>query len=348
MVFRTRALFLVAMALLVVPLVNGSAHAAAAEGDGDTSVAALRAQADAIANRYFDALTRYKGLGREVDANRQQIASLAARARTARQEARQRAVSAYQTSGARLASVIDSDDAMAAARRMRFIDRITERDQEVYTKLRSATEDLNASRRALEADLQRQADALAELKDQGRTMDAKLARAQQQEEAAAANAAHLAAAAAAAAPQPLPAAQSAPGAAAAVPAAAPAAAPAPPPAPAPAPAPPPPKPAAPPKPVAPSPPPYQGTGGVNPHHSDPFLTCVRARESGGNYGAVNPAGPYLGAYQFLQSTWNASANHAGRPELIGVPANLASPYDQDDVAWALYQWQGSGPWGGSC
>ena len=63
---------------------------------------------------------------------------------------------------------------------------------------------------------------------------------------------------------------------------------------------------------------------------------------------MNPAGPYLGAYQFLQSTWNMTASHAGRTDLLGVPANVASAYDQDEMAWALYQWQGTGPWGGSC
>ena len=83
-------------------------------------------------------------------------------------------------------------------------------------------------------------------------------------------------------------------------------------------------------------------------HDDPFLSCVRARESGGNYSVVNPAGPYLGAYQFLQATWNGAANHAGRTDLVGVPPNLATPYDQDDLAWSLYQWQGAGPWGGGC
>ncbi len=39
---------------------------------------------------------------------------------------------------------------------------------------------------------------------------------------------------------------------------------------------------------------------------------------------------------------------AGRTSLIGVPPNTASPYDQDDIAWDLYQWQGAGPWGGRC
>jgi hypothetical protein len=106
---------------------------------------------------------------------------------------------------------------------------------------------------------------------------------------------------------------------------------------------------APPAPRAPAPPPsYSGTPGVSPHHDDPFLACVRQRESGGNYGAVNPAGPYLGAYQFLQATWNVTASHAGRSDLVGVPANVASAYDQDEMAWTLYQWQGQGPWGGGC
>jgi hypothetical protein len=93
---------------------------------------------------------------------------------------------------------------------------------------------------------------------------------------------------------------------------------------------------------------YSPTPGAHPHHDDPFLACTRARESGGNYGAVNPSGPYMGAYQFLQSTWDSTANHAGRGALIGVHPNNASAYDQDDMAWDLYQWQGTGPWGGSC
>jgi hypothetical protein len=92
--------------------------------------------------------------------------------------------------------------------------------------------------------------------------------------------------------------------------------------------------------------PAGGAGGS--HHDDPYLVCTRARESNGDYTVVNPAGPWYGAYQFAQSTWNSAANHAGRLDLVGVPPNAASPSDQDDVAWALYQWQGKGPWGGLC
>ena len=63
---------------------------------------------------------------------------------------------------------------------------------------------------------------------------------------------------------------------------------------------------------------------------------------------MSASGAYMGAYQFLQSSWDSTAAHAGRGDLIGVPPNLASPADQDAMALALYQWQGSRPWGGAC
>ena len=28
--------------------------------------------------------------------------------------------------------------------------------------------------------------------------------------------------------------------------------------------------------------------------------------------------------------------------------SLANAYDQDEMAWVLYQWQGNSPWGGRC
>jgi hypothetical protein len=87
---------------------------------------------------------------------------------------------------------------------------------------------------------------------------------------------------------------------------------------------------------------------VSPHHNDPFLVCTRAHESGGNYSVVSSSGLYYGAYQFLPSTWTATAAHAGRMDLVGVLPSHASAYDQDEMAWTLYQWQGNGPWGGRC
>ncbi len=100
-----------------------------------------------------------------------------------------------------------------------------------------------------------------------------------------------------------------------------------------------------PDPVDPPPPPAPGE---HPRHNDPFLSCVRWRESRGDYSVVNWSGPWYGAYQFAASTWDATASHAGRPQLIGVLPNAASRWDQDDLAWVLYQWQGKGPWGGGC
>jgi hypothetical protein len=89
------------------------------------------------------------------------------------------------------------------------------------------------------------------------------------------------------------------------------------------------------------------TGRVNPHHNDPFLACTRERESSGDYSVVSSSG-YYGAYQFAPTTWNVTASHAGRLDLIGVLPSHASPYDQDQMAWTLYQWQGDAPWGGRC
>ena len=93
---------------------------------------------------------------------------------------------------------------------------------------------------------------------------------------------------------------------------------------------------------------YVARPGEHPRHNDPFLVCTRGIESHGNYQAYNASGPYLGAYQFTQSTWNSTANHAGRGELVGVDPRDASEYDQDDMAWTLFEWKGKSPWGGRC
>jgi hypothetical protein len=97
--------------------------------------------------------------------------------------------------------------------------------------------------------------------------------------------------------------------------------------------------------VVPAPPPNPA---VFPMHNDPFLACTRARESNGDYAVVSSSGLYYGAYQFLRDTWDVTALHAGRRDLVGVLPNRASVYDQDQLAWSLYQWQGPSPWGGRC
>jgi hypothetical protein len=330
MLVPTRASIVVALALLTVAFAGGPARAA--DPNGGQTAAALRSQADAIAGQYFEALARYQLLDRQITETKGRVAALAALARTARADARHRAVAAYRTSSAQLPSIVRSHDAIAAARRIRLIDNVNQRDRASYARLRSTTKALNTRRRALEADRKAQADALSALRDQGAAMDAKLALAQQQDQVQAA----LVVQAQAPVPDQTVEAPTTTTETTAAPTVS----------------------TAPttvptttttlPPPTVTPPPNYVGTPGVYPMHDDPFLTCVRTRESGGNYSAVNPAGPYLGAYQFLQTTWNAAANHAGLTTLIGVPPNVATPYDQDHVAWVLYQWQGAAPWGGSC
>ena len=76
---------------------------------------------------------------------------------------------------------------------------------------------------------------------------------------------------------------------------------------------------------------------------------VCARERPGRWlPRVNPSGTYRGAYQFSRSTWDNTARHAGRSDLVGVDPAAAAPADQDFLAFHLYQWQGAAPWGGRC
>jgi Transglycosylase-like domain len=80
-----------------------------------------------------------------------------------------------------------------------------------------------------------------------------------------------------------------------------------------------------------------------------FLSCVRNRESGGNYGIYNEGGSgAAGAYQFLPGTWNSIAASVGRGDLVGIDPAQAAPTDQDAMAQALYAQQGAAPWGGGC
>jgi hypothetical protein len=317
-----KRLTVVVVASLALPmLVSAGARAQSAAGSANDA-ASLRAQADAIANTYFHALARSHELDDEIAQNASTVDDLTTKANAARRAARERALLAYTSSSTHLSTLIDGRSVLDTARRVELINNVNARDNAVYSKLKAAMQDLRITRKALDDSRAEQATVLAQIQDQAHAIDAKLAEAEQQAQAtaAAANQARAAASTTPAAPSTTPAGATSPPAT-----------------------------TAPPRPTAPTTPPnYSPTPGTNPHHDDPFLTCVRLRESGGNYGAVNPSGPYLGAYQFYQPTWNAAANHVGRPELIGVPANTASPYDQDDVAWSLYQWQGAGPWGGHC
>jgi hypothetical protein len=281
--------------------------------DADATVQSLRQEADHAAQRYFDALAQATELDGRIADLEQRLPDLERRQRRLRRQAEDRAVAAYMRAGQQLSSLLDADGALNAARRRQWLDRLNAHDDAAFAELGKASSALEAQRKELR-DARAQHDAvLADLDAVGKDIDAKLQAAVSRRSQLEAEAAAAAAAAA-----PAPEGASAPGGTS----------------------------AAPPVAIPSAPPPgYVPTPGVHPHHDDPFLACTRARESSGNYKAVNPAGPYMGAYQFLQATWNGGANHAGRVDLIGVPPHTASEYDQDDVAWAVYQWQGTGPWG---
>jgi hypothetical protein len=76
------------------------------------------------------------------------------------------------------------------------------------------------------------------------------------------------------------------------------------------------------------------------------LACLRENESRNEYGVVSASGEFFGAYQFDQQTWNATAQQSGQTSLVGVQPNEATPADQDAMALALLQWQGTWPWDG--
>ncbi len=285
-------------------------------GDADATVEALRQEADRAAQQYFDALTQARALDERIAQLEAELPQLERRQRRLRAQAEARAVAAYIRAGAQLSSILDADGAISAARKRQWLERLNAHDNDAFAELSRASDAVQAQRQELRDARATHETALADLDAVGREIDAKLQaamdrRAQLAAEAAAASAAPTTASGGGGSPT-----GGGGGGGGEIPSTA--------------------------------PPGYVPTPGVHPYHDDPWMVCTRGHESGGNYGAVNPAGPYLGAYQFLQSTWNSGANHMGRPELIGVPPHTASQYDQDDVAWATYQWQGKGPWGGRC
>ena len=307
-------------------------------GDAEAAVAAAAAAADDAADAYFTQLSRFEVLQNDIATTEEQLGELATEAKRLRGQLRDRAALAYLRSGnSNVAFGLGTEEpALETARRRIILNRLNESDNDLATDLGDVTDSLRTKRAQLEADHAAQEDVLARLEAEQVALDAKLAEAQALRNEAvaqrrAAEAARAAAEAAAAAEAEAAAEEEA--------------------ATTPPPAPPPPPAATGPRavPAAPTPPAsYSPTPGQHPRHNDPFLVCTRGIESGGNYQAVNSSGPYYGAYQFLQSTWNSAANHSGRYELIGVVPSQASAYDQDDMAWTLYQWQGKGPWGGRC
>ena len=297
--------------------------------EADQAVAQAQAEVDQVAGAYFDALERTRELEARLSELQVRIDEQRQRVTQLKQITRDRAIAAYKRSGTSLGILfLDNSGAADTVRRAKVLDLVNARDDDAVRSLRRSQDELSGEVRELDAARENQVAAAGQLREQEQVVNAKLVEAQNQRQAAidqqleaqrqaeaAAAAAAAAAVAAAAAPPPPP--------------------PEPPPTPQPSPA----------KNGTPAPVPgYAPTGGVHPHHNDPYLTCVRYRESTNNYRAYNPGGPAYGAYQFLKPTWNLTANRAGRGDLVGLDPRQASEFDQDDMAWTLYQWQGKRPW----
>jgi septal ring factor EnvC (AmiA/AmiB activator) len=304
--------------------------------DADRKVAEAQARADKAADAYFDALERGNELDRDIAGIETELEQLDGEVARLRKVTAARAVEAYKRAGTPFANTFgDAATVSETVRRLAILDAVNARDRDAADAFQEARAERAARQDELEKAKAEQASTLDQLESEEAHLNEVLVRAQDDRRALAAQQAAAAAAAAAAQEAAATPAPSTPTAGPATTATtttprAPDAAGTPSPTPAPA---------------APG---YVPKGGTHPHHDDPFLVCTRQRESGGNYQAYNAAGPYLGAYQFSQATWNGTANHAGRGDLVGVDPRNASQYDQDDMAWTLYQWRGKAPWNDLC
>ena len=304
------------VATLIVVALFAGVSATAANAGADPTLS-LRDRVDAIGNRFFAAQKTARELDAQMRVLDDQLTATRRRAETLHPAAKAAAVQLYQTSAQPFTVLFDAADAMESARHAELLARAGERTQALLDQYMNAADTLKRQRAEVGRARTKQAKVVADLAEQRSALEQSLAQIQrtyQEQLAAKARAVGSRA-------------QSTAGTAA--PAGPPTTTPPPPPAPVPVPAPPPPE------------------AGTNPHHNDAFLVCTRERESAGDYQAVNLGG-YYGAYQFSQPTWDVTASHAGMPQLIGVRPDAASPWDQDQLAWVLYQWQGSGPWGGLC
>src|SRR5436853_1088287 len=103
----------------------------------------LRAEADALSNSYFNALERVQSLDDDLARSQQMVDDFLARAKQARAAARARALIAYTSSGTQLATLVDGESSLDAARRAQLIDHVNAHDQDVYDALHKATRALH-------------------------------------------------------------------------------------------------------------------------------------------------------------------------------------------------------------
>jgi len=283
-------------------------------------VAALRASMDATAQRWFDAHNEAADLDTRIAGLEASIQGMEVRVAIARKVATARAVLVYKGASLEYANVFGAT-LIESARRAELIDHANAQDMSAIEDFTAALRQLHSTHDDLDRSRARLDEVVRVIAAQRDSLDTQLAGLQDH---------------AALPPQPVDKTPNRSAHAASPVAVAPPA-------------------AAPTRPVSspavdplPRTIPTRSRGRLSPHHNEPFLVCTRGIESRGNYHVVSPDGVYYGAYQFLPSTWNVTAEHAGRMDLVGVVPSNASPYDQDEMAWVLYTWQGNSPWGGRC
>jgi septal ring factor EnvC (AmiA/AmiB activator) len=313
---RSRVIALACVAALGFAAFPSAAHAQSAT----ESLAATRAAIDDLANQWFAAQHRVNDLDLQIKTLSETLAPTEAKVERLRRIANARAIELYEGNSAGLGSVTDviTADPLEIGRRAALIAQANQDDHVVIDELEAALGDLTARRAALEDAREDQAATLDDLAAKRQELDVRLASLSRQA-ADATSGSELASSVRDASDSPSTASPTA---------------------------------SNPPAPTEPAgtipvvaPPSTGGTSGV---HDEPFLVCTRGRESNGNYSVVSSNGLYHGAYQFLPTTWNSVASHAGRLDLVGVLPSQASASDQDEMAWSLYQWQGNAPWGGRC
>jgi cell division protein FtsB len=302
-----------AAVLVVVASAPGIGFAATTAPASAGSPSSLREQVDHVAQQWFDAQSKLHQLDTRIAADEQRLADLSRRAHALQREATERAVDMYVGTPTRFVAVFDTSTPIDSARRVELIERANDKSTRTFNALTDLMRHLRADRDTLAKERDEQRDAVDALARSRADLDARLRTARKE------------AAADARARTELAASRSrrttvANGGSNVAPSPAPA-------------------------PIVVAAPPSRGT---YPMHNHPFLVCTRNRESRGDYGVVSSSGLYYGAYQFLRTTWDVTAIHGGRSDLVGVTPNRASEYDQDELAWTLYQWQGNSPWGGRC
>ena len=317
-----------ALACVIALAIAGAPSVAAAQAP-PPSPAQTRAAIDATANLWFAAQSRANSLDLQIQTLTQTLAEAGRRVARVRRVADARVVELYESGTQALVGVLGGS-ALELGRRAQLIGSANADRQLAIDEFEAAISDLEVRRGELGVARKAQARTLHDLAQRRRTLDTQLVSLQFQSARAQRRAA-LAAAIRHATPTPTPTATTAaePTRSAALDVTAP-------------------LPPSAPAEVATSPVAPVETGSVSSHHDDRFLVCTRERESNGDYAAVSRGGNYYGAYQFAPTTWNVTASHTGRLDLVGVLPSAASQHDQDEMAWSLYGWQGSSPWGGRC